>query len=82
MYFLLVKLQLLKILFAKKIRFNDDLSTVLNFRNSIERSSSTQFYLEICNDEKKKKMYKASFVRVKFYSENFENFYLYKLFKK
>lgn len=53
-YFLLVKLQLLKILFAKKIRFNDDLSTVLNFRNSIERSSSTQFYLEICNEEKKK----------------------------
>lgn len=33
--------------------------------------------------KKKKKMYKASFVvRVKFYSENFENFYLYKLFKK
>lgn len=53
-YFLLVKLQLLKILFAKKIRFNDDLSTVLDFRNSIERSSSTQFYLEICNEEKKK----------------------------
>lgn len=53
-YFLFVKLQLLKILFAKKIRFNGDLSTVLNFRNSIERSSSTQFYLEICNEEKKK----------------------------
>lgn len=32
--------------------------------------------------KKRKKMYKASFVRVKFYSENFENFYLYKLFKK
>lgn len=40
-FYSLVKLQLLKILFAKKIRFNDDLSTVLDFRNSIERSSST-----------------------------------------
>lgn len=57
---------------CKKIRFNDDLSTVLDFRNSIERSSTTQFYLEICNEEKKKKMYKASFVRVKFYSEKRE----------
>lgn len=60
-YFLLVKLQLLKILFAKKIRFNDDLSTVLNFRNSIERSSSTQFYLEICNEEKKKENVQSEF---------------------
>lgn len=48
-------------------------SNVLRRRNFIWKSVMKK---------KRKKMYKASFVRVKFYSENFENFYLYKLFKK
>lgn len=81
-YFLLVKLQLLKILFAKKsvlmmiylpFWIFEIQSNVLRRRNFIWKSVMKK---------KRKKMYKASFVRVKFYSENFENFYLYKLFKK